>query len=407
MMRPIKVALIGNMNNNHFAMMRYLLDSGHQVKLLLFNNELELFAPEADTWHINQYNDCISQLRIGNPVKDFLFFRDNLSSQLKEIEIVIGCGLAPYYINNSKLRLDIFIPYGSDLYETPFKKIKIRGFKSVLAELFNRYKIRKLQMNGIKESRRVIILDLFKTYSIALNKMKLQSLKLHVPIVYTEKDASELPDFIMNSLNRVGNNFVLIQHCRQYWSDPLDSGLTEDVKHNNRLIEAINLLVKNKEINIRCIFLEYGPDVQRSKELIRHLGIDKYFIWLPKMPRKFLLKIIQNYTHIGVDQFGGGYFGGSGYEILACGKPLMNAVSITPEKYKEITGFEFPPIINVSTVEEIANAIAYYIGAPDELAILGLKSKNWFDKNCGTGLIETYIKIFEEIISEKTKELHA
>ena len=38
-MRP-KVALLGNMNNNHFSLARYLRDRGAEADLLLFDSEL-------------------------------------------------------------------------------------------------------------------------------------------------------------------------------------------------------------------------------------------------------------------------------------------------------------------------------------------------------------------------------
>lgn len=406
--RSFRVALIGNMNNNHFAMLRYLLDQGIDAHLFLFNTELDHFLPENDTWHYPKFTNRIHSLESGVPIIDIFKLKFNEFKKFDNYDIVLGCGLSPFYFAVLGRKLDLFIPYGSDLYEIPFRAFPINSLKNIVREIFGYFFLRRFQKKGIKNTRRTIIIDFAKSYSLALNKLGLQSIKLHVPLVYREQDEYEkLPYHIQERLTHLHNNLVIIQHNRQYWHTSLDNAHSEDLKHNNLLIQAVGKLVEYGHKKVRCVFLEYGPDVERSKALIQELELNNYFIWLPKMPRKFLMKVISDYVHLGIDQFGGGYFGGSGYEILACGKPLMNAVSITPEKYKEITGIEFPPIINVRTVEEIANAIAYYIGAPDELAILGLKSKNWFDKNCGTGLIETYIKIFEEIISEKTKELHA
>lgn len=45
-----RVALVGNMNNNHFALLRYLRDLGVNATLLMFSNEAAHFYPQQDTW---------------------------------------------------------------------------------------------------------------------------------------------------------------------------------------------------------------------------------------------------------------------------------------------------------------------------------------------------------------------
>ncbi len=389
-------------------MMRYLIDRGIDAHLYLFKDELDHFLPENDTWSISIYSTRIHNLECGFPFKDLFSFRYNEFKQFVNFDIVIGCGLSPFYFAMNRLKLDFFIPYGSDLYEIPFRTFSLRSPKHILAEILNSLFLKRQQKNGIKNARINVVLDFAKSYTAALNKLGVKSVKLHIPMVFREQDEFEvLPQVILDRLTSLKDNFVIIQHSRQYWYASLDGANVEDMKYNNLLIRAIKILVEDGHHNVRCIFLEYGPDINRSKALIEELNLNNYFIWLPKMPRKFLMKIISDYAQLGVDQFGGGYFGGTGYEVLACGKPLMNAISISPDKYKEITGIDFPPIINVSTVEEIAAAISYYLATPDKLAILAQKSKNWFDENCGTGLIDTYIKMFKEIKAEKVKELGA
>lgn len=40
-----KVALVGNMNNNFFSLIRYLKDKNIQAELFLLNNEMGHFCP--------------------------------------------------------------------------------------------------------------------------------------------------------------------------------------------------------------------------------------------------------------------------------------------------------------------------------------------------------------------------
>jgi hypothetical protein len=397
-----KIALIGNMNNNHFSILRYLVDLEIDAHLYLFMSEINHFLPDNDTWEIDKYKFRIHNLKCGSPIKDIFSFDFIEFNQFRNYDILIGCGLSPFYLALLGIKLDIFIPYGSDLYDYPFHKFKMDSPKNFLREIFGQMLLRKFQKKGIRLARKIVVFDFSKTYEVAINKLGVNTQKLHIPMVFCENNAFVvLPKAILDKLSRIKNNFVIMQHSRQYWHASIDSANAEDMKHNNLLIQAIGKLVENENHNIRCVFSEYGPDFNRSKELIQKLGLDEYFIWLPKMSRKLLLKIINEYVDIGADQFGGSYFGGTGYEVLACGKPLMNSIKIEPKRYEEITGIDFPPIINVSTPEEMAEAISFYMGTPEALASLAQKSKLWFNKNCGSGLIDAYIELFNEIMTEK------
>jgi len=74
----MKIGLIGNMNNNNFAMMRYFRDLGADAHLLLYSSEgkgtLSHFTPEADTWELGRWAPFIHQTDIPNaPVAAFDF----------------------------------------------------------------------------------------------------------------------------------------------------------------------------------------------------------------------------------------------------------------------------------------------------------------------------------------------
>lgn len=404
-MNKYKIALIGNMNNNHFAILRYLVNFQIDAHLFLFKSEINHFLPENDTWEIDRYKCRIHNLECGIPMKDIFLFNFLEFRKFRKYNIIIGCGLSPFYMALLGMKLDIFIPYGSDLYEAPFHKFKLDSPKNLVHEIFGQIFLRRFQKMGIRLSRKIVVFDFAKTYAFAISKLCVNIQKLHIPMVFLENDTFVVfPQTLLDKLSRIKNNFVIMQHSRQYWYSSIDSAIAEDMKHNSLLIQAISKLVEKGHHNIRCIFSEYGPDFNRSKELIQNLGLDEYFVWLPKISRKFLLKILKDYVDIGADQFGGSYFGGTGYEVLACGKPLMNSVNIDPKKYEEITGVDFPPIINVSTPEEIAEKISFYMGAPEALASLAQRSKLWFDKNCGVGLIDDYLEMFNEVVDEKRKE---
>ena len=48
-----KIGLIGNMNNNFFALTRYLRDAGYQAELIIVGEENAHFPPQSDSYEEN------------------------------------------------------------------------------------------------------------------------------------------------------------------------------------------------------------------------------------------------------------------------------------------------------------------------------------------------------------------
>lgn len=400
----MKVAIIGNMNNNGFAFFRYLIDFGVDVELFCFRGEPEHFFPEADTWSIDTHKNRIHYLNSGRPLKDFLINRHELKI-LKTYDVLIGSGLSPYYLDKFGLYLDLFVPFGSDLYAFPFKiNYNLWPPKKIISSIFYNFIISRGQSRGIRKAKKIICIDMLETYSIALKKLRVEPLRIHFPIVYTESQAGFIDPQTKFKLDKIlPDDFVIMQHSRQYWCAPIDNATFKDIKHNNLLIKAISKLVSSGVVNVKCILLEYGPDVHASKALIEDLGISEFFIWLPLQPRKIILKILSKYVHVGADQFGGGYIGGTGYEVLACGKPLLAFIDISDSKFKELFRCEMPPVLNCPDEYSIFQHLKNLYRNRSELNAISLRSKKWFDSNCGIGLAAEYMKIIREIYQNKIK----
>ena len=65
----MKIALIGNMNNNFFSMLRYFRDLGMDATLFLFKNEQAHFLPKYDTWEIKKWEKYIIRTNLVNGFK--------------------------------------------------------------------------------------------------------------------------------------------------------------------------------------------------------------------------------------------------------------------------------------------------------------------------------------------------
>ena len=66
---PQRVALVGNMNNNNFALLRYLIKRGIEAELLLLANDGKSdynshFTPENDSWDCENWYKYFKYTRI-------------------------------------------------------------------------------------------------------------------------------------------------------------------------------------------------------------------------------------------------------------------------------------------------------------------------------------------------------
>jgi Glycosyl transferases group 1 len=153
--------------------------------------------------------------------------------------------------------------------------------------------------------------------------------------------------------------FMVARHSwASLWNDP---------KGNDKFIKAYARFVKKFEPNAILICIEKGNDVDKSKSLVKSLGIDKYIKWVSIMDKEG----IRNYESINncvvVDQFGHDDwlkkfpsennvpkmgFGFTAIEALAASKPLITA--FTDIEYFNNT---LPPILYANTEQEIYERI--------------------------------------------------
>ena len=393
----LNIILIGNMNNNHFALKRYFTDLGHNCHLYIFSYSPDHFKPENDTWNIEKHQKSITYLDIGKP--QFEFYLDKSYKQIfSACDISIGCGLAPYYFQKLGLKLDLFIPYGSDLNELAFKfKINFKSLKKFSQTILHNTFIYKLQRKGIINSKRIISSKYTSYCQNALQKLKLNYLPLPIPMVYLEDPPKNINLSKDINLDRLKNfSFRVFSHSRQYWAIDVN----HNTKGNDKLIIGFSYLAN--EFNDVCLVLfEYGPCIESSKKLIKNLGISDKVFWIKKVPRKYIYHLINEYASVGADQFNSGMHGSSLYEYLAHGKPTLNYISDNPTEYRKYTGFPFPPVINVNSSFEIYKSLSELYSSSDLQKTIGRQSKSYFNKFIGEGNIVRYERLFKEILDEK------
>lgn len=427
----MKVALIGNMNNNHFALMRYLHDLGIEAHLFLYNNDgkssSEHFKPENDTWEIEKWKPFIHETKITNGVLNSInfsvdlfvmafFYIRNIFTKTKNInskivtekyirslfvgfDFIIGNGAAPAILARAKINLDIFIPYaiGIEGLGDPTLDIKLKKSTWLMKLLIS--KARNKQELAL---RKVPIIAVSDSISIEeLVKRNINYHKLLMPIVYNlEKSTTEADDNLLRDVFQKINdsNFTVFSHASHSWSAK-DEIRAKYSKHNDWLIYGFaELVLKRPELNPLLILVEYGMDVKESKDLISLLNIQKNVVWLPTLKRRQIMKILPK-VNIGVGEFVNiqkMFWGGTGWEVLSSGIPLLQSFNFKDDEFIEDFCCPPPPLLKVRRKEDISSQLIYYSSKLDELQKIGLKSKSWFDQYNGIGLAKHYVELLKQ-----------
>ncbi len=406
----IKVACIGNMNNNYFSLMRYLRGLGLDAYLLMYTNEHDLFLPENDTWEIEKWQPYIKTLNLTNNIWEWLKvtpgkIKDEL--QPGRYDIYIGCGLSPAYFTKAKLKLDIFTPYSYGIEFIDDAKFNLKHPRSSIYKFHGR----RCQERGIKNARKVLTLQkhFFQDYNNVFKRLKREIIPLSLPMVYNLEETGHLvPD---DDLRKHINIFqqkdlVVFSHSRQLWKNlPSHYKNVLTGKRNDVLIIGFAQYLKSAKLNHPLLaLLEYGPDVENSKQLISQLKIGENVLWIPRMPKKKLM-ILLKHADIGADQFGNGFWGGTGREFFSVGKPLINYVRTSEEDYYKITGHKMPFLLRARTPGEICQHLLNVEKDKEYYIQTGKRNKDWFDRYGGIGLAKEYKRIIEDLFKEKRKRV--
>ncbi len=390
----MKVALIGNMNNNFFAITRYLRDIGINAHLLLFNNETDHFLPHNDTF-TDEYTNFTIQLNWGDLESFQNIDFEKVEDDLKTFDFLIGCGTSPAFVNKIDRKLDIFAPYGSDIYKLPF-------FQFVHPKrLFTYLSLSRHQRMGIKKSNYLHLDRADTKLEQLLLKMGLKNkrIQLGMPMFYhkTYTDDTIQNHFentsLLCELNtlRTENEILLFQYCRQLWKSK--PAVKWNAKGNDKLIKGFKrFITHHAEKKVKLILVEYGPDVVHTKKLIAHLNLEKFVIWLPPLKRKEIMLCL-TYVDMVIGELSYSWMTyGVVYETLAMGCPLMhyridkNYESFYPKLY---------PMVSAHNDIEVENGIVSLSKDPDRLRRVGEEGKKWLFKYAIQEPIEKYRELIE------------
>jgi|LWDU01.1.fsa_nt_gi glycosyltransferase involved in cell wall biosynthesis len=414
----MKIALIGNTLNNNFSLMRYLRDLGVDAHLLLYANEgIEscnpLYSPEWDTWNYSKWKEYIHRMPINNGIEPIIGRLDQFrlppsTDKLRKIfsgyDCYIGCGITPSIFRRIKKKLTIFYPYstgvewvGEDEFDRKLKKFNIET-------PFRKY-VKRMQIQGIKDAHTCInpMTDITKD---VLEKHGIISKEILIPMYYNLESTLEKYDdkFITGIISVLKDSrFKVFSHMRHYWiydkSIHTKEGFLYVTKNNNWLINGFSKFIKaHPDSKAKLILVDWGKDANESRRLCAECGIEDYVIWLPLLKRKYITAIM-SICDLSVGEFtikDGTMWGATGWEAIACGKPILQSYNYADGEFESIFGHHPPSILNVRSENDVDFHLCEMYTNVNKRVALGDFNKKWFNDYAGISLAKKWLKILEE-----------
>lgn len=399
----IRVACVGNMNNNNFALMRYLRDLGADAHLLLYENEHEHFLPEHDTWRIEQWSRFIHRLDLGNNPRHVLWRWRRLERHLPDYDRFIGSGVTPALFNRAGRRLDLFYPYSPGIEY--YRAVWMTGMLNEagwLKRLFYRY-VRHHQAQGIIRARNCANLDLGGETERAFRELGRDYHRIGIPMVYLEArpEAESLPAWLKELMGLCGRHrLTVLSHARHHWIRP--DGYSDEewrlaTKHNDYLLRGFAAYVRQRPAaNPLLLLFDYGKDVAASKELVGELGLAPLVRWVPRCSRKEIMELLRQVDVCTAEFMEEGIWGGTTWEGLAAGRPVIQSVNFTPEAYRRLAGHVLPPILSAKSAEDVTRHLLALHDDAELARRIGAESAEWFQTHNGRNLAAKYLEIIQQ-----------
>jgi hypothetical protein len=394
----MKIGILGNMNNMYFSLARYLADEGYDCGLLVFDSEPDHFHPSADTFE-TEFHFAIKQLSWGDPAH-FLKNRKQAAEDLAAYDFLIGNGTAPAFVHAIGRTLDIFIPYGDDLYALPFGPI-VHPLRQI-----QYWAMAWHQRKGIRSCPYILFDKTNAEFDSVFRRLNYRGQRIiSPPPLFYSKEYEEVlarqepanPHIAALQKLRAENDLLVLQHIRQVWKAHRDRW---SMKGNDHLVKGYaQFIAANPGVKTKLILLEYGADVHHTKKLIDALQLNDWVVWFPKTLRKHLMTFIQ-FSDVVVGEL---HYSWNTYcvvlETLAMGKPLIH------KRYDAYLADAYPelyPVLHGACADTVTKGLQTVYHDKKASLEMGRKGKEWFRKYC----VERPLQEIKRVIAEKQTQRH-
>jgi len=192
---------------------------------------------------------------------------------------------------------------------------------------------------------------------------------------------------------RLNANFLFFFPTRHDWVP--DTGYAD--KANDVFLNAFCTLREDGyEVGMVCC--AWGANVPESKDLLQKRGCSEYVYWSDAMGR-IRFERTARASHVVIDQFKLGSFGGILFKAMAVGSPVCTYIEedALRDRYPEI-----PPVINCRTSDDIVAEMKKIIESPAVLEGMSRASRNWIKKyHSSTETVRTQLSIYRSCLEER------
>ena len=130
-----------------------------------------------------------------------------------------------------------------------------------------------------------------------------------------------------------------------------------------------------KEPDARMIVLGWGEDLEAAKVELEKRNIASRVLTVPIVGKRKLLKYLQA-ADVVIEQFVLGYYGGSGLEAMACGKPVI--MRIERDQYDALVDVGAPPTLDAENADDVEGQLARLCSDRQFAAEVGDQTRKWF-----------------------------
>lgn len=386
----MKVALIGNMNNNANNLAHYLLDAGVDCDVLFFANEASHFRPEADNVMPVRYG--AKQLTWGGYAAYFTTPAATIRADLAEYDFLIGSRLAPAYVAKAGRVLDIFMPTGGDLHTVPvWNGWALKDVVKYL--LFARIQCQAIGKVG------ALYWDVTNDEieeTIAPFTSHLPRMSHAIPMIYhpeyqddalaERRAASEWLSRFQEA--RQGADIFLFSHVKHVWTP---RGIAHygrfHEKGNDQIIRALaGYYQSNPSKSLRLALFEYGDDHPSTRALARELNVDEHITWFPQMPRREIMMGIGVSDGV-IGEIARSWFSyGTILEAMVMRKPVLHH-----RNDALYPGQDFYPMIHVHDAQSLCSAFRDIADGQVDLRYTGDRAHDWLVKASVTPAIQDIV----------------
>jgi glycosyltransferase involved in cell wall biosynthesis len=205
-----------------------------------------------------------------------------------------------------------------------------------------------------------------------------------LPFIFTST-GQELPAQA-SPVRRSGDELVILHPSRLDWKATDDRADRVSGKANDRFIRALATFLSESTRPVRLLMVDTGPDKDLARTMIDDLGIGSRVEWLAPMPRAELLQAMRD-ADVVVDQFEVGGFGGTAWEAMSMGTPVL--MYLQPNS--TLLGWDVaPPVLNAFTEEDIV-ARLHQACDREWLAQRRADVQRWAGERPGEHLVNRYL----------------